>query len=470
MSNWKNLLTYVDSMLVVDRDLKIFHANRFSTRFNRWFIDNNYETFVGKPFFEVYSDIDPSESSIMECLQTGKIVIKEKQHLTHVRGQVYVANNIAFPIIRFGEVVGVVELSQDITSVGDLESPEERSVLRKTVSVPEKESKGSTTFDSIITNNADMLQCIRKAKLFALTEDPILIYGETGTGKEMFVEAMVNENKARRKNYIVQNCAAIPESLYESILFGSTKGAFNGAENKIGLFEMANGGVLFLDELNSMPLHLQPKLLRVLQDGKIRPIGSHTEKRVNVKVIAAMNKNPLSLMKDKLLREDLFYRLSSSMLNLIALRDRKEDIPLYIDYFTRQLNLKYDKRVAGVSSDLRDILLRYHWPGNVRELRHVLESIINISNEEILTVKDLPAYLKEAIKMPEDMEGRMPETENPLQFRKSLKEMMEYTEREYISRALTYCGGNVSRAAKLLELPRQTLKFRMDKLRITNWK
>lgn len=468
-NNIKNVLDYVDSMMIIDKNLKVLYSNRANPRFENDLMQNEYLMYLNKRYFEVYPELDPEESTMLQCLKSGRILIRESQVFSDFLGRVYNTKNITYPIIKYGEIVGAIELSQDITSIGDLKNATKSKVSKKKNRNKDKIIKEAITFESIITNNQEMLENIRKAKIFAFQNNPILIYGETGTGKEMFVEAIVKTNELRSKKFIAQNCAAIPETLFESILFGSCKGAFTGAENKMGLFEMADGGTLFLDELNSMPVYLQTKLLRVLQDGKVRPVGSMVEKNVDVKVIVAMNKDPMQLIKENILREDLFYRLSSNTLYLLPLRDRKEDIPLYIDYFINQFDVKFDNCIHKLSANLRDIILRYNWPGNVRELRHVLESMVNVSETEVLTTKNLPVYLKEVIDSKHGSMENMSKQESTMDFKMSLKVKMNMVEREYILKALIFCNGNISRAAEFLEMPRQTLKFRMDKLNIDNF-
>ena len=306
-----NLLNYIDSMMIVDKNLHILYSNRFNTKFNVGkSFKNEYGDYINKSYFEVYPDIDLNESTMMEAVKYGRIVVRKNQKFRDMKGRVYTTNNITVPIIRLGEIVGAIELSQDITAVGDLDN-KGKSLRTSSNNSQKKPTTEIFSFDNIITKNPEMLEAIRQAKIYALSDNHTLIYGETGTGKEMFVKAMVEMNPRRKITYVTQNCAAIPETIFESLLFGTVKGSFTGAENKIGLFEMADGGILFLDELNAMPLHLQAKLLRVLQDGKVRPVGGRIEKEVDVKVIVATNKNPTTLIKDNLLREDLFYRLSS---------------------------------------------------------------------------------------------------------------------------------------------------------------
>ena len=453
MNKPKSDIEYVDSMMVVDKNLKVLHTNRFNPRFDADEMKNEYKEYYGKGFFEIYPEIDENESTMVECLKSGKIIFRENQRFTDFLGRMYHTKNITYPIIRYGKIVGAIELSQDITSIGDL-NPISRDRGAKKV-------KHTTTFNNdisfknIITNNHQMIENIKRAKTFALNDNPVLIFGETGTGKEMFVQAMVNSIGIRKDKFITQNCAAIPENLFESILFGTCKGSFTGSEDKMGLFEMADGGILFLDELNSMPFHLQAKLLRVIQDGKVRPIGSTNEKHVNVKIIVAINQNPTQLIKENLLREDLFYRLSSNTLYLVPLRERKEDIKLYIDYFINEFNNVYNKKINKLSTSLMDMLLSYKWPGNVRELKHIIESMVNVSDEKVLTIKNLPIYFKEVINVEHSESENTSNNDHVKNFKMSLQEKLNETEKNYIMDALKLTKGNVSYAAELLGLLRQ---------------
>lgn len=467
MNNKSFNLDYVDSMMVVDKNLKVLYTVRVDPSSRNEGISNVYFEYMDMHYFDVYPQLDPNESTMVKCLKTRKVIYFRNQTFKDFRGYIYHTNNITYPIIRHGEIVGAIELSQDVTSIGDLEGRNNQALFKRSNESNLWDEEDQITFDDIITSDPDMLDTIQRAKLYADLNSPVLIYGETGTGKELFVKAMVNQNAERRKRYIAHNCAATPESLFESILFGSRKGAFTGAEDKQGLFELADGGTLFLDELNSMPVQLQPKLLRVLQDGIIRPIGSTTEKKLNVKVIVAINQDPIQLIKEGKLREDLFYRLSSNTLYLSPLRQRRHDIPLYVDYFIKK-NRGSQIADKKVSSSLMDIFSHYSWPGNVRELKHVIESMINISREDKLVPQDLPAYLKDAFTNNGDKSGPQASLgTNESVFKISLNQLLERTEREHIIKALKFTNGNVVKAAEILDLPRQTLKYRMEKLNIS---
>jgi arginine utilization regulatory protein len=463
-------ISYVDSMMVVDKNLNVIHTNRFNPRYDREKMKNEYADYHDKKYYEVYPDLVPEESTMINCLKTGSIIYMDKQSFSDFKGGKYTTRNITYPIIRYGEIVGAIELSQDITALSDYSDESSRTDpktprLSKITQIQDKPPSGFT-FDNIITSNESMKESVRQAKIFAMNDKPVLIYGETGTGKEMFVEAMLNFNPAWKNKLIAQNCAAIPENLFESMLFGSSKGAFTGAEDKKGLFEMAHGGVLFLDELNSMPLHLQAKLLRVIQDGIIRPVGSAEVKQVNVKIIAAVNTNPSELMRSRLIREDLFYRLSNSLITLLPLRERKEDIRLYIDHFVNLFSREYKKTIQRLSPSLVEILHQYKWPGNVRELKHIIDSMINLTEEPVLTTRNLPVYFREILQAEEAATQEPKKYPAPLIQLEPLNELLEKVERTHIEKTLKATKGNISRAAELLEIPRQTLRYRMKRLQI----
>ena len=453
--------------MIVDKHFKILHTNRYNPRFDDEPYKNTYSDYANKNFFEVYPQLSQEKSSMYECIQNGHVVYRENQMFKDYRGRVFNTCNLTIPINRRGEIVGAIELSKDITSIHDLQKKVSDNMTTKKLE-DEILVKDEITFEDILTSNADMIDNIRKAKFFSNSSNPTLIYGETGTGKELFVQAMMNYSERLRKNFVALNCAAVPENLIESILFGSVKGAYTGAENRTGLLERADNGILFLDELNSMPYGLQAKLLRVLEDGVIRPVGANKEKKVNMKIIAAMNIDPIEAIEKKVLREDLFYRFSSSTIKLVPLRERKEDIVLYVNRFIGVYNLKYKKSVEGLSQTMMEIFMKYEWKGNVRELKHIIESMISMSEEKIMTIKNLPIYMKDRI----DLNNENLSVTKTIMYEPiiPLHDALEKTEREIIVKALTRTKGQLTKAAKLLCIPRQTLKYRMDKLYINKEK
>lgn len=491
MINLGNIkLASIDYLLLVNREFMIVYVSRYDRRIDPFAEHQSMDKYINRNFFEVYPTVEKDDSSVLRCMTTGEIVVKKKQNFRDLNGKFFCTNNITVPVIRKGQIIGVVELIKDVTAIDNIEGEQfcgsgDFDELADTM----RKEKNIITFDHILTRNENMRKSIEQAKVLAQSKNPTLIYGETGTGKEMFAQAMIQYSGIPKKKIVVQNCAAVPEGLLESILFGTQKGAYTGAENRKGLFHEADGGIFFLDELNSLPIHVQGKLLRVLQDGTFRPVGSNTEKRVDVKIIAAMNVDPLVAIEKGLLRKDLFYRLSGGMIYLLPLRERKDDILYYASFYIAELGKVYSKNVTGITEELREIFLSYDWDGNVRELRHIIESMISILDDEsaeVLDVKQLPAYLYDRIykKTEDDQESSSaagiepremilqgvhipPEEDEELKALMNLKKSLESTERELIEKALRYTGGNKTKAGLLLGIPRQTLKYKIDKWKIS---
>ena len=310
------------------------------------------------------------------------------------------------------------------------------------------EDKPLYKFEDIITEDSGTIKVISKAMKAALTDAAVLIVGETGTGKELLVQAIHNNSYRKDKPFIVQNCAALPETLLEGILFGTLKGGFTGSINRPGLFEIANNGTLFLDEINSMPLQLQMKILRVIQDGRFRRIGDTKIREANVRIIAAINEDPFVAIENGRLRRDLFYRLNTITLSLSRLINRPGDVNVLVKYFIKKFNTKYFRNIKGVTPEVEKILNDFHWPGNIRELEHVIEGAMSIIEGEYISKWDLPDHIvfnnsKEKI----------------VNF--NLRERIGLLESELINEAISICDGNVSSAAKLLNIPRQTLQYKL---------
>lgn len=464
------MLKKADYVLVVNKDFEIIYNSRFDTRMGNISNDREY-----KSLFEMYPSLDRANSSIAKTMSTGMVVFNDAQEFVDINGKIFVTQNMTIPIFREGQVAGVVELTHDLTRLGDVQA---KSDYLKKVSEsgrfhPNRESNNKIGFDNILTINDKMLEAVEKAKFFALNDNPVLIYGETGTGKEMFAQSMINYAANPKQTTIIQNCAAVPENLIESILFGTTRGSYTGAENKKGLFEEADGGIFFLDELNALPYQVQGKLLRVVQDGTFRAIGANREKRVNVKIIAAMNIDPMEAIEKKVLRKDLFYRLSSSMIYLPPLRERPDDIEYLTDNYIDYFNDLYEKEVRGISEELRSFFLQYEWEGNVRELKHVVESMVSTTKGDILQFNELPIYLSNKMKDAKNsaMNASAANNEDSIvadiqNGNYDLRNIVEQVERDLILKVLVKTKGNKTKAGEILGIPRQTLKYKMSKLGI----
>lgn len=290
---------------------------------------------------------------------------------------------------------------------------------------------------------------IKKVKEFARrackTSSSVFIYGETGTGKEMMAQAIHNESDRSKKPFIAQNCAAIPENMLESIFFGVKKGSFTGAAEAEGILEAADGGTLYLDELNLMELSFQGKLLRVIQEGELRRIGENRTRKIDVRIIASVSEEPEVLIRSNRLRKDLFYRLNVIRIDIPALNDRKEDIPVLVESFIKKHNRKALTDIDGIDDKALELVMKKYYEGNVRELEHLIEGAIILKRKGILEVEDL--NMKRNFHMP-------------------LRDKLRAAEEKYIREALIICGYNISKASNFLDIPRQTLQYKMNKYNI----
>lgn len=315
------------------------------------------------------------------------------------------------------------------------------------------------SFQSIIGNSSEMNEVFRIMRHAASSESNVLITGESGTGKELVARAVHSNSVRTRKKFVTVNCGAIPEGLMESELFGHVKGAFTGAvSDKRGLVEEADKGTLFLDEIGELPQVLQVKLLRVLQDGDFSRVGDPVPRHVNVRVIAATNRDLKKAIAEKNFREDLYYRLNVIPIELPSLRKRKEDIPALVNFFLEKHKVKaVEKNIKGISKEALQALLNYHFPGNVRELENAVEYAIAFTSGPAVQKDDLPKYILEDKKLSEEARSIpiMPLREAKAQFEKGL-----------IMAALIESGGNISEASRLLNIHRQNLQQKIRLLGI----
>lgn len=300
------------------------------------------------------------------------------------------------------------------------------------------------TFKAIIGSSTKMLEVYKTVAMVASSDAPVLIMGESGTGKELIARALHENSPRADKPYVVVNCATFPENLLESELFGHVKGAFtNALMDKKGLFEEADGGTCFLDEIGDMPISLQVKLLRVLQTSEIRRIGGTTSTFVNVRFVAATNKHLPSMVKSKEFREDLFYRLHVITINLPPLRDHLDDIPLLAEHFFRKAVAKSKKDVRCISNEAMEVLSSYHWPGNIRQLENTIERAIALTSNKALLVSDIPA---EVLKKTDSAQAEGPEFPT-----------LAKVKLEYIEQVLRHTNGNQKLASEILGVDRKTL-------------
>jgi len=312
----------------------------------------------------------------------------------------------------------------------------------------------------MVGSSAQLTQVYRQIREVAKHEtSTVLITGESGTGKELVARAIHQLSPRKDKPFVEINCGSLPFNLLETELFGHERGAFTDAKNrKIGLFEEANGGTIFLDEIGEMDPNLQVKLLRVLEDRKIRRLGGNRNIDIDARIVAATNLDLKEAIEQKTFREDLFYRLNVFPIHVPPLRDRREDIPPLLDFFLKYYKEEFRKNVREISRAALDLLMRYHWPGNVRELRNVMERICIMHNQETITPDCLPREIwGDKPKDEATFECQIP-PEGIL-----LEEIVGRLEKDLIAQAVGITGGNVAKTARLLNLPRGTLRYKMEK-------
>ncbi len=345
-----------------------------------------------------------------------------------------------------------------------------RKVVRTAVA---KRNKGTAAepadgFSGIIGSSPEMLKIFDLIRRVAPTPASVLIYGESGTGKELIARAIHNCSKAAKKFFVPINCSAIPESLMESELFGHVKGSFTGAvTDKIGLFEQAHGGTLFLDEIGELDLSIQTKLLRVLQEREVMPVGSTKSKRVDVRIISATNRNLEEEVMEKRFREDLFYRLAVVPLRMPPLRERKGDVPILVDHFLKKYAKLMGKEAQTMSSYGLEVLMNYNFPGNVRELENIIERGVALESSSIILPESLFLSRKEQKDAAAPPAAQEPlfvgaEDEEEL-FDRGLEECIASMEKKMIMHAIEAAEGSKMRAADLLKVSFRSLRYKAKK-------
>ncbi|NPV69787.1 MAG: sigma 54-interacting transcriptional regulator [Firmicutes bacterium] len=422
---------------------------------------------IGRHILEVYPSLSEETSTLLRVLRTGKPLLNQQQTYVTKKGGVITTVSSTLPLTTNAGVEGAVEVSKNITRVKELSE----KVIDLQLQLSQRRSKAGRpaggqsalyTFDDIIGRNAEIVRIKSLAMKAARSSSTVLVYGETGTGKELLVQAIHNASHRAVAPFIAQNCAALPESLVEGLLFGTIKGAFTGAEDRPGLFELADGGTLYLDEVNSLALDLQAKLLRVLQDGRVRRVGDTRVRPVEVRVISSTNIKPEEALAERRLRADLYYRLNVVYVEIPPLRDRRDDIPLLVHHFIAKCNDKLGSKVIGVSPEAMEVFMEYDWPGNVREMEHAIEGAAVAIEEGLIYPQHLPVYLQQSAPRPAESSLTLSVDRN-LPVRKALRD----AEEQMIRSAVENAGGNVSRAARVLGIPRQTLQRKIKSLGIS---
>jgi len=423
--------TVSEGILAVDAEGSITSINPVAEDIFRY----TAAELLGKNIAEVLS----KEIPILRCLKDGKAYNHLEISINTPRGHLNFLST-ARPLKDDGEnIIGAVDCIKDMSEVKQF--------------VYSMTKPAMTTFDEILGVSLALLEALDLSKKVALGNSTVLIRGESGTGKELFARAIHMASNRRNKPFVPVNCAALPDNLLESELFGYVEGAFTGAHKrgKLGLFEFANNGTIFLDEIGEMSTHLQAKLLRVLQEGQVRRIGDRAENAVNVRVIAATNRNLEDMIKNGDFRNDLYYRLNVVPIHIPPLRRRKEDIPILTTYLIQKFNRRLGKNIKKISSAAMDKLHKYNWPGNVRELENILERAMvlvqdmEIKPEQIILDRN---YASET--------GNDETENNPLSHYGALNAAVDDFEKHYIEQALIKYG-SIRNTAKVLGVSHTTI-------------
>lgn len=414
----------------------------------------------GRHLLDLYN-LDETVSTTMTALQTQAPVIDRVDSFrANDFSAVPIASaNTSYPIFREGELLGAVVFEQtaEIVDKNIKKLEATRQALSSFQNKPPKISFSGYTFDNVIGNCPKLRQAVELARRVAPQDSPILLVGETGTGKEIFAQSIHRSSRRRGGKFLAINCAAVPETLIESLLFGTKKGSFTGSEDKAGYLEEAAGGTLFLDELNSMSLGMQSKILRVLQEKTFRRVGGSQELKLDVRVISSCNEDPFKAVAENTFRRDLFYRLSTVMIELPPLREHLEDLEELIRYHLEATAYQFVHAVTQIDPEVYTLLRAYRWPGNVRELFHVLDYAQNVTDSQVMEVRHLPPYL---LKHRNEPAAALPAIDFS---RESLQGLMDEYEKQVIALALDHCGYNISRTAQTLGILRQSLQYRIRK-------
>ena len=413
----------------------------------------------GRHLLDLYN-LDENVSTTMTALQTQAPVIDrvDSFRANDFSTAPIASANTSYPIFREGELLGAVVFEQtaEIVDKGIKKLEATRQALSSFQNKSPKISFSGYTFANVIGGCPKLREAIELAQRVAPQDSPILLVGETGTGKEIFAQSIHRASRRRSGKFLAINCAAIPETLIESLLFGTRRGSFTGSEDKTGYLEEASGGTLFLDELNSTSLAMQSKILRVLQEKAFRRVGDSKDLKLDVRIISSCNEDPFKAISENTFRRDLFYRLSTVMIELPPLREHLEDLEELIHYHLEATAYQFVRAVTRIDPEVCVLLRSYHWPGNVRELFHVLDYAQNVTDSGSIEVCHLPPYLLKR--------RGSPSAAPAIDFtQRDLQSLMDDYEREIIVQALDYCGYNISQTAKTLGILRQSLQYRIRK-------
>lgn len=433
------------------------------------------EDVIGKDMYTLYNQGKKfktltSQSAIADTFRTRKpqknilvsYTIKESDKIINVLCDTYLLFD------KHKDIKSVVCIYRDVSDYLNLISLVNRLNMELNNQTCHLKNDTQYTFDHLIGCSTVFKTTVEEAKRMANTEESVLLIGETGTGKELFAQSIHNASSRCERRFIAINCSTIPESLLESTMFGTCKGAFTGAVDHKGLLEEAEGSTLFLDEINSMDIGLQAKLLRVLETKKFRRVGSNQEQSCDVRVISAMNQKPQKAIEDKKLRLDLYYRIAVFIIHIPPLREREGDILYLSDYFIKTLAPISGKKITQLSNEIAKVFEKYPWRGNIRELKHVILQSINVAKENekiILPIHMQNHFFESMTSHSKNIEFEVSKTKE-----KDLVKNIGNYEKKLIEEALDENNYNITKTAKILNITRQSLHGKIKKYNLSTKK
>ena len=438
-------------LTITDADGRIIYYNEVQSRIDGLSKDEA----IGRHITEVYV---PSEanSPTLTVLRTRQPIYDLFLIYETRKGAVVNSTHTVLPLFKDGEIIG--SLCLICPTSNNLEEPSRESLA----------ALESIQFSNLIGSSPIFRASINAALAAADSPSSVLIYGETGSGKGMLAKQLHDHSQRAGKPYVAINCSAIPATLLEGTLFGSVKGAFTGARDSAGLFEEGDGGTVYLDEVDSMPLELQPKLLRVIQERRVRRVGAAREKDVDIKLISSFSGDPLEAVRDGQVRADLFYRLGVVIVQIPPLRERLSDLPGLISYLMNKHTAILKKKVMGLDPEVMSVFKKYNWPGNVRELENVIEGALNMVREnEIISLSHLPQYLQGGLRPGVQREEAGQNFLARSSFQPETRDYSPKAGRGEIVEAMTICRGTLKDAAERLGISRQVLSYRLKKYGLT---
>lgn len=459
-----------DAVYVCDLDGRLLFLNRAAEKLDGF----RLEVVKGKDIASLYGT-DERRSPLLKSLSQQK-TIREPRYSYWIQGKEVAQSCVASPLFIDGVLVGAYSVQHDLTEMRQmveenlhLQQEVEKRRLKKDVSL-------SSRYDlhALIGESESFAACRKTALRAAETDSSVMLVGATGSGKEMFARA-IHENSPRKNGpFLALNCAAIPEELLEGILFGTAKGVYTGAVEREGLLRQAEGGTVFLDEMNSMSMASQAKLLRVLEEKEVYKLGAAKGKAINVRLISSCNESPQAAVERGAMREDLFYRLSVVYIPIPSLSERREDIPLLVEAFISDYNKRFEKSVLGVAENVMAFFMTYDWKGNVRQLKHCIESAMNFTESgQWIGFSSLPPYLFDSMLAETPVKAAESETPSPVltpepeeketTAEKTVMEAIREEEKAEIIAALRESKGNMAKAARMLGINRQAMVYRVKK-------